>query len=67
MTRKMLLIPLAAGSLIVAAAALAFSAHPPAPMPKVDASYGFHSSRHVNRHILDGCFSEPVECGLVVW
>lgn len=67
MIRKSSVVVVAAAGVIAAAAAFALNSHAPAPMPKVDTGYGYHTTRHVNRHVLDGCFSEPVECGLVVW
>lgn len=67
MIRKVLITLLAAGGLIAAGFALAPSDHKPAAVTRADSGYGYHMPRHVSRHVLDGCLSEPVECGLVVW
>ncbi len=67
MIRGTLLTLIAAGSLIAAAVALSPISQAPRAMLKADSGYGYHAIRHVNRHGLDGCLSEPVECGLVVW
>ncbi|MGV3635799.1 MAG: hypothetical protein ACO1NY_15735 [Pseudorhodoplanes sp.] len=71
MIRKMSLILIATGSLIAAAIALSPETHDPAAAKRAGASHGYHYQtpmpRHVSRHILDDCFSQPVECGLVVW
>lgn len=67
MKRKILLALVAAGSLIAAAAAVAPSAHDPAAVMRAGTGYGYPMPRHVNRHFHDGCLSEPVGCGLVVW
>jgi hypothetical protein len=69
MIRKMSLIVITMGSLIAAAIALSPGAQKPAAIQS--AGHGYHyqtpAPRSVNRHILDDCFSQPVECGLVVW
>jgi hypothetical protein len=69
MIRKTFVTLVAAGGLIAAAVAIAPSAHKLAGVPKAETghhSYHYHTPRHVNRH-LNGCLSDPVECGLVVW
>jgi hypothetical protein len=70
MIRKTSLTLIATGCLIAAALALA----PGAPLKlaavtgaETNHRHHYHMPRHVNRHALDGCLSEPVECGLVVW
>ncbi len=69
MVRKTSLMLIATGCLIAAAVALSPGAHKPAAVQS--AGHGYHyqtpTPRNANRHILDDCFSQPVECGLVVW
>jgi hypothetical protein len=69
MIRKSVLKLVVASGLIAAAVALAPSAPKLPGAARTDTSHSNHyqGPRHVNRHTLDGCFSEPVECGLVVW
>lgn len=71
MVRRTSLTLIATGCLIAAAIALVPHAHRTAAVTGADRStaYPHHYSapRHGNRHSLDGCFSEPVQCGLVVW
>jgi hypothetical protein len=69
MIRKSSLILIATGCTIAAAIALSPVAHKPAAVKSAVTGYGYHyqTPRHVNRHALDNCFSQPVECGLVVW
>lgn len=71
MIRKSVLKLAVASGLIAAAIALAPSAPRPPGATRSDTGhsyhYHYHAPRHVNRHTLDGCLSEPVECGLVVW
>ena len=67
MKRKTLLTFLAAAGAIAAVSALAPISHTRTIMSKADLRYDYHAIRHVNRHAFDGCLSEPVECGLVVW
>jgi hypothetical protein len=67
MFSKTLPILLTAGCLIVAAATLAPSRNSPTAAPKDDIGYGSHKPRYVKGKLLEGCFQEPAECGLVVW
>ncbi|MFZ5691421.1 MAG: hypothetical protein ACOY5F_09205 [Pseudomonadota bacterium] len=69
MIRKTSFMLIVSGCAIAAAIALSSGAHKPDAVQS--AGYAYHyqtpTPRTVNRHILDDCFSRPVECGLVVW
>jgi hypothetical protein len=71
MIRKSTLVLIATGSLIAAAIAFSPGTHKPAAVKSAGTGYGYHyqtpTPRNLNRHVLDNCFSQPVECGLVVW
>ncbi|HWV53044.1 hypothetical protein [Pseudorhodoplanes sp.] len=67
MNRKILLTLLAAAGAIAAVSALAPTSHTQTITSKTDLRYDYQGIRQVNRHVFDGCLSEPVECGLVVW
>ncbi len=58
---------IAAVCLIAAAAALVPGSQAPTAVPKDDIAYGSHEPRYIKGKLLQSCFDEPVECGLVVW
>lgn len=69
MVRKTFLTLVAAGCLVVAAAALVPGRHAPDGAPKDEIAYGIHTHkpRYIKGRLMEGCFEEPAECGLVVW
>lgn len=65
MKRKTTFSLIAAGTLIVAATALGSAPQKPELDP--DTGYGQLSYAYVKGNVLDRCYPDPVECGLVVW
>jgi hypothetical protein len=63
MKRKATFALIAAGTLIVAAAAL--GSGPQKPELDPDTGHGVHA--YVKGNVLDRCYLDPTECGLVVW
>jgi hypothetical protein len=54
--------------LIAAATALVPVRHmPTTAVSKHDIAYGAHKPRYIKGRLMEGCFEEPAECGLVVW
>ncbi len=68
MLSRTLLTLMAAVCLIAGAAAIVPGRQtPPAAVPKDEIAYGTHKPRYVKGKLMEGCFEEPAECGLVVW
>lgn len=68
MLSRTLVALIAAACLIVAATAFVPVRHSPtAAVSKHDVAYGTHKPRYMKGKLMEGCFEEPAECGLVVW
>jgi len=68
MLSRTLVTLIVAGCLIAAATALVPVRHTPTnSVSKHDVAYGVHKPRYMKGKLMEGCFEEPAECGLVVW
>lgn len=68
MLSRTLVTLIAAGCLVAVAAALVPGRPaPPDGIAGNEVAYSAHKPRYLKGRLMEGCFEEPGECGLVVW